>query len=70
MKNILLIGAGHFGRHIAMQLSQLGHQSWRLILTRKELTMYCRLSPKHKSVTVPMQSFYVLLASGILTFAS
>lgn len=26
MKNILLIGAGHFGRHIAMQLSQLGHQ--------------------------------------------
>lgn len=26
MKNILLIGAGRFGRHIAMQLSQLGHQ--------------------------------------------
>lgn len=26
MKNILLIGAGHFGRHIAMQLSQLGHE--------------------------------------------
>lgn len=26
MKNILLIGAGHFGRHIAIQLSQLGHQ--------------------------------------------
>ena len=26
MKNVLLIGAGHFGRHIAMQLSQLGHQ--------------------------------------------
>ena len=25
MKNVLLIGAGHFGRHIAMQLSQLGH---------------------------------------------
>ena len=25
MKNILLIGAGRFGRHIAMQLSQLGH---------------------------------------------
>ena len=26
MKNVLLIGAGHFGRHIAMQLSQLGHE--------------------------------------------
>ncbi len=26
MKNILLIGVGRFGRHIAMQLSQLGHQ--------------------------------------------
>ena len=26
MKNVLLIGAGRFGRHIAMQLSQLGHQ--------------------------------------------
>lgn len=26
MKNVLLIGAGHFGLHIAMQLSQLGHQ--------------------------------------------
>lgn len=26
MKNILLIGVGRFGRHIAVQLSQLGHQ--------------------------------------------
>ena len=26
MKNVLLIGAGRFGRHIAMQLSQLWHQ--------------------------------------------
>ena len=26
MKNVLLIEAGRFGRHIAMQLSQLGHQ--------------------------------------------
>ena len=26
MKSVLLIGAGRFGRHIAMQLSQLGHQ--------------------------------------------
>lgn len=26
MKNILLIGAGRFGRHMAEQLTQLGHQ--------------------------------------------
>lgn len=26
MKNILLIGVGRFGRHIAVQLTQLGHQ--------------------------------------------
>ena len=26
MKNILLIGLGRFGKHIAMQTSQLGHQ--------------------------------------------
>ena len=26
MKSVLLIGLGRFGRHIAMQLSQLGHE--------------------------------------------
>lgn len=26
MKNILLIGLGHFGKHIAMELNQLGHE--------------------------------------------
>ena len=26
MKNVLIIGLGRFGRHIAMQLSQLGHE--------------------------------------------
>ena len=26
MKNILLVGVGRFGRHIAVQLTQLGHQ--------------------------------------------
>ena len=26
MKNILLIGLGRFGRHLAMELNQLGHQ--------------------------------------------
>lgn len=26
MKNVLLVGLGRFGKHIAMQLSQLGHE--------------------------------------------
>ena len=26
MKNVLLIGLGRFGRHIAMQLNLLGHE--------------------------------------------
>ncbi|MBQ5676632.1 MAG: NAD-binding protein, partial [Lachnospiraceae bacterium] len=26
MKSILLIGIGHFGKHVAIQLNQLGHQ--------------------------------------------
>ena len=26
MKNILLIGVGRFGRHLAMELNRLGHQ--------------------------------------------
>lgn len=26
MKNVLIIGLGRFGRHIAMQLNQLGHE--------------------------------------------
>ena len=25
-KNVLLIGVGRFGKHMAMQLNQLGHQ--------------------------------------------
>ena len=26
MKNVLIIGLGRFGRHIAMQLNRLGHE--------------------------------------------
>ena len=36
MKNVLLVGLGRFGKHIAMQLSQLGHEimavDWNLSL--------------------------------------
>lgn len=29
MKNILIIGLGRFGKHIAMQLNQMGLRLWR-----------------------------------------
>ena len=28
MKNILLIGLGRFGKHIALQLNQMGHGNY------------------------------------------
>lgn len=37
MKNILLIGAGRFGRHIAMQLSQQGHQIMAVDIDEKRI---------------------------------
>lgn len=37
MKNILLIGAGRFGRHIAVQLSQLGHQVMTVDLNEERI---------------------------------
>lgn len=64
MKNVLLIGAGHFGRHIAMQLSQLGHQVMALDTDEERINDILPFVTKAQ-----MQSFYVLLASGILTFA-
>ena len=36
MKNVLLVGLGRFGKHIAMQLSQLGHEIMAV-------ARYCRL---------------------------
>ena len=37
MKNILLIGVGRFGRHIAMQLSQLGNQVMAVDINEERL---------------------------------
>ena len=42
MKNVLLIGAGRFGRHIAMQLSQLGHQVMAVDTNTPSLKCRCR----------------------------
>ena len=43
MKNVLLVGLGRFGKHIAMQLSQLGHEIMGLTGMKKGWARYCRL---------------------------
>ena len=40
MKNVLLIGLGRFGRHIAKQLNQLGHE---IMVTVPMLNFYVPL---------------------------
>ena len=42
MKNVLLVGLGRFGKHIAMQLSQLGHEIMA-VDWNEERVGYCRL---------------------------
>ena len=42
MKNILLIGVGRFGRHIAMHLNQLGHQVMAVDRWRDAVCAICR----------------------------
>ena len=37
MKNVLLIGAGRFGRHLAMQMLQLGHQVMAVDLSEERI---------------------------------
>lgn len=54
MKNILLIGTGRFGRHIAIQLSQLGHQVMAVL---KEIASYLKITPIHMSRIRHKQSF-------------
>ena len=41
MKNILLIGLGRFGRHIAMELSELGHEIMAVDVNEEGLYLLC-----------------------------
>lgn len=54
MKNILLIGLGRFGRHVAIQLNDLGHEVMAVDTTKNVSMRFFRLSPMLRSVTVPM----------------
>ena len=45
MKNILLIGLGRFGKHIAIQSSQLGHEIMAVDLD-EDCLLYTSPSPR------------------------
>ena len=64
MKNILLIGTGRFGRHIAVQLSQLGHQVMA-VDTNEERMLCCSITAVSFSSV-----FYILIcgAVGLVVF--
>ena len=55
MKNVLLIGLGRFGRHIAMQLNQLGHEvmavDWKEERVDKEMCIRDRLNIDPRKIT-------------------
>ena len=54
MKNILLIGLGRFGRHVAIQLNNLGHEVMAVDNNEERVNEVLPLSPMLRSVTVPM----------------
>ena len=57
MKNILLIGLGRFGKHIALQLNKLGHEVMAVDINEERVMKVCRLSPMHRSATAQIWSF-------------
>ena len=67
MKNILLIGLGRFGKHVAYQLNELGHEVMA-VDENENLVNEILPSQTHRSVTVPMRIFWSRLESKIMIF--
>ena len=66
MKNVLLIGLGRFGSHIAKQLHSLGHEI--MAVDVNEEIKFFPLSRTHRLETVQMQNFWNLLEWEIMIF--
>ena len=58
MKNVLIIGLGRFGRHIAMQLNQLGHEIMAVDWKEERVDKVLPFVTNARSGTVPMLNFY------------
>ena len=60
MKNILLIGLGRFGKHIAMQLNQMGHEIMAVDINEERVNKFLLLRML-KLETARMLNFWNLL---------
>ena len=68
MKNILLIGLGRFGKHVAYQLNELGHEVMAVDANEILSMKFFRMLQTHRSVTVPMRISWSRLESKIMIF--
>ena len=57
MKNILLIGLGRFGRHIALQLNKLGHEVMAVDINEERVNEILPIVLTHRSVTAQTRNF-------------
>ena len=70
MKNILLIGAGRFGRHMAEQLTQLGHQVMAVDINEERINDLLPSLQTPRLETAPARISCVPWASQTSTCAS
>ena len=70
MKSILLIGLGRFGKHIAMELHNLGHQILAVDSTEERVDSVLPYVTERRSGTVRVSPSFLRSASGISMPAS
>lgn len=70
MKNILLVGLGRFGRHIAQELHALGHMVLAVDRNEERVNRALPFLTNAQIGTAPVKPFCPVLAWGILTCAS
>ena len=70
MKSILLIGLGRFGRHIAQELNELGHQVMAVDNNEDRVNAVLSYVTNAQIGTAPANTFCAPLVSAILTCVS
>ena len=56
MKNILLIGLGRFGRHLAVELNELGHEVMAVDDEEDRVNEICHMLRTRRLETAQMQT--------------
>ena len=54
MKNILLIGLGRFGKHIAMQLNEMGHEIMAVDINEERVNRILPFVTRLETVQMPV----------------